>query len=100
VESPKTEARQSRFNKMTFARKLSGINAVLCGRGKSLQNCLGLKIRALKANEKKVGKKLSLLAGIFFLVNDIALLKGTKNSRKKPKSFGGKIVLRKKSLRF
>ena len=55
---------------------------------------------SVKATGNEVEKKLSLLAGKFFLVRDIALTKEAKNSRKKSKSFGGKIVLRKKSLPF
>ena len=50
---------------------------------------------SFKATEKK-----SFGGKIVFLVDDIALLKGTKKVGKKTKSFGGKIVLGKKVWAF
>lgn len=50
---PGTKQSKADCNKMNFHRKFSWINAVLFGwRRESLQNCLGLEIRALKPNEE------------------------------------------------
>ena len=58
------------------------------------ENCLSKQLRFLERSKRN----LSLLAGKCFLCISTALLKGLKifSKKKKTKSFGGKIVLRKK----